>query len=132
MREFGFIAAGYGRFYSIRLNQLSIDDPIFVYQKGYGYIGYGIVTSSSVMAKDFVGGDGHKLKDLKLRGADILHDPDDPEMADYVVGVEWKKTFPLTEAKRLEGGFANQNVVCKLRHPATLEMLIKEFGVQQP
>lgn len=132
MREFGFIAAGYGRFYSIRLNQLSIGDPIFVYQKGYGYIGYGIVTSSSVMAKDFVGGDGHKLKDLKLRGADILHDPDDPEMADYVVGVEWEKTFPLTEAQWLEGGFANQNVVCKLRHPATLEMLIKEFGVQQP
>ncbi len=127
MREQEFIAAGYGRFYSTRLNQLSVGDPIFVYQKGQGYIGYGIVTSTAVMAKDFVTASGEKLGDLQLRQPNILHDADDPEIADYVVGVDWKKTFPISEAKWLDGGFANQNVVCKLRHPATLDFVVKTF-----
>ena len=36
-----------------------------------------------------------------------------------------KKAFPLNEAKWLDGGFANQNIVCRLRHPATLDFLEK-------
>jgi len=127
MQKFGFIAAGYGRFYSGRLDQLSEGDPIYVYQKGAGYIGHGLVTKPSVMAKDFVTEDGHKLKDLKLTQPNILHDADDIENADYLVGVEWKKSLPISQAKWFDGGFANQNVVCKLRHPATLEFLEREF-----
>jgi len=130
MRRHGFIAAGYGRFYSSRLNQLSAGDPIFVYQKGSGYVGYGTVRSEAVMAKDFVTADGRALDELELRAPGVLHDPDDTEMADYIVGVDWQKTFSLSEGKWFEGGFANQNVVCKLRHPATLEFLAKTFELE--
>ncbi len=132
MRRYGFIAAGYGRVYSSRLNQLSPGDPVFVYQKGAGYIGYGIVRNEAVMAKGFVTGDDRPLSEIELRSPGILHDAEDPEMADYVVGVDWKKTFPVSDGKWFEGGFANQNVVCKLRHPATLDYLIKVFEAEPP
>lgn len=132
MREFGFIAAGYGRVYSSQLNRLSPDNQIFVYQPGAGYIGYGIVSHPAVMAKDFVASEGKKLSVLALRQPNILHDEDDPEKADYVVRVIWKKTVPIEEAKWLDGGFSNPNVVCKLREPFTLKFLTEEFGVDQP
>ena len=130
MRKYGFVAAGYGKFYSSRLFQLSEGDPTFAYQKGEGYVGYGVVTTPAVMAKDFVTKDGTLLKDAVLKQPNIFHTPDDPDNADYLVGVDWKKTFPLNEAKWLDGGFANQNIVCRLRHPATLDFLKKAFDVE--
>jgi len=128
MREFGFIAAGYGRFHSKRLEQLNEGDPVYIYQKGHGYIGYGIVRSPSVMSKDFKVSDGRSLDEVSLRKPQILHDPDDVDNSDYLVGIDWKKTFPLSEAKTFTGAFANQNVVCKLRAPATLDFLAKVFN----
>ena len=41
--------------------------------------------------------------------------------------VEWLKTFPREEAKTFNGVFANQNIVCQLRHPETVEFLKREF-----
>lgn len=128
MREFGFIAAGGRRIYSKRLEQLKEGDPIYVYQKGSGYIGYGIVRTQSVMSKDFELPDGRALNEIQLRQPAILRDPDDPEITDYIVGVEWLKTVPIAEAQTFTGAFANQNVVCKLRAPATLEFLSEAFG----
>lgn len=130
MRRYGFVAAGHGRRFSVHLNRLSPEDPIFVYQKGAGYVGYGIVQSPAVMAKDFETEDGRALDQLDLKQTGILDKADDPEMSEYLVGVDWRKTFPIAEAKWIEGGFANQNIVCKLRDPATLEFLIKEFGAE--
>jgi hypothetical protein len=130
MRDHGFVAAGHGRFYSIRLNQLSPGNPIFVYQKGAGYVGHGVVRSAAVMAKDFATEDGRSLDELSLRQPAILDQSDDPEMSEYLVGVQWKKTFSIPEAKWLDGGFANQNVVYKLRDPATLNFLEKTFGLE--
>lgn len=86
------------------------------------------MTRPAVMAKDFVTGAGQRLGDLDLKQPKILHDPDDVENADYLVGVNWIKTLPISQGKWFDGGFANQNVVCKLRHPATLEFLAQEFG----
>jgi hypothetical protein len=54
----------------------------------------------------------------------------DASHAEYVVGVDWKKTVPIAEAKRFEPGmFANQNIVCKLRDPKTIDFLREQFGV---
>ncbi|MAO55985.1 MAG: hypothetical protein CMM61_09815 [Rhodospirillaceae bacterium] len=58
----------------------------------------------------------------------LLHDQDDPDLSEHVVGIDWKMTLPISEAKTFAGAFANQNVVCKLRDPATLEFLRAEFG----
>ena len=130
MREFGFIAAGYGRFYSEQLERLSPGDPIYVYQKSCGYIGFGVVTEASVMAKEFHTSAGSALTDIQLRQQTILHDSDDPEKSDYLVGVAWRNTVSIVEAKTFSGIFANQHVVCKLTHPATLDFLADSFGTQ--
>lgn len=46
----------------------------------------------------------------------------------WVVGVKWLKTVPKEQAKTFSGIFANQNVVCKLRHEQTLRFVHKRFG----
>jgi hypothetical protein len=126
MRNHGFIAAGRGRKYSIQLNRLSPDDRIFVYQKDAGYVGYGVVRSPAVMAKDFTTEDGLSLDDLKLRQQlrepGILEYKDDPEMSEYLVGVQWKRTFPISEAKWLEGGFANPLIVLQTARPRNAQL----------
>jgi|SRR2546426_1199206 len=126
-RRYGFIAAGNGRHYSQPLENLSIGDPVYAYQKGEGYVGFGKVNQTAVMAKDFAV-NGKNLLAMTLKQPNLAHDKDDVELAEYVVGVEWKKTFPIAEAKRFRGAFANQNIVCKLRDIATIEFLKNEFG----
>jgi len=128
MRRHGFIAAGNGRLYSGKLEQLSVGDKIFAYQKGRGYVGYGEVTAPAVMVKDFANDTGSLLS-ADLVQPNLAHDMDDVDLAEYAVGVNWIKAIPLAEAKTFRGVFANQNVVCKLRDAATLEFLSSAFGV---
>jgi hypothetical protein len=42
---------------------------------------------------------------------------------------KWNKTFDREHAKRFQGIFANQNIVCLMRDTATADFLRKEFGV---
>ena len=130
MIRYGYVCAGYGRFYSNRLDQLADGDKIFVYQKGRGYVGYGIVTSSKVPASEFMTQDG-LLIEQPLDRDGIMDTADDPDMAEYAVGVDWQKTVDLDHAKTFKGAFANQNIVCKLRDQATVDFLIREFDVQE-
>lgn len=53
------------------------------------------------------------------------------EHAEHAVGVDWRKTVETNQAKWFKGGFANQNIVCKLRDEATVDFLLAEFGVQK-
>ena len=127
MRKFGFVAAGGGRQYSGQLDRLSLGDPIYAYQKGHGYVGYGVVVAPPRMARDFrVNGDPLDPEELADQG--ILRDSDDSARADYLVAVEWQSTLSLNAALTFDGMFANQNVVCKLRHAATLAVLAENFG----
>lgn len=129
MRKYGFIGAGGGRYFSKRLDQLKVGDRVFAYQKKCGYIGYGQVIKEACVAKDFEV-DGVSLLSQPLT-ANLGHDQDNPEYAEYVVGIKWKKTFPLSDGKAFQGAFANQNIVCKLRDPATVQFLKKVFGVKE-
>lgn len=128
MRRYGFIVAGWGQHHSGRLDQLEAGDKVFVYQKGYGYIGYGVVNSSKVPASAFLTNDG-LLFEQDLIQPQIKHDADNPIIAEYVVGIDWITTFDFANAKWFKGAFANQNVVCKLRDPATVDFLVSEFNV---
>jgi len=131
MRKLGFIAAGGGRKYSEPLKRLSVGDPIYAYQKSLGYVGFGVVTADPTMARDFRV-NGSPLSPEELADEGILRDRDNSEMADYLVAVNWLKTVPLNEAKTFDGIFANQNIVCKLRDPATLDFLAESFGTHTP
>jgi hypothetical protein len=130
-RKYGFLAAGYGSQYSDPLKKLKLGSKVFAYLRGEGYVGFGEVTQEAMMAKNFFPhGSKTRLFDLPLKQDGIKHHSKDAEMADYVVGIRWRKAFPREQPKRFTGAFANQNVVCKLRDQRTIEFLKREFQVQ--
>ncbi|PKB25318.1 hypothetical protein B0I00_0513 [Novosphingobium kunmingense] len=130
MRTLGFLAAGGGRTYSGAMDKLEPGARIYAYQKGAGYVGFGTVTEAAVMARDAVI-DGRPLFDYSLAQPNIRHHSEDPELAEYIVRVDWQMQVPLPQAKTFPGVFANQNVVCRLRDAATLDFLAREFGAPE-
>ncbi len=122
-RQYGFITAGGAPKYYQPLRHLKVGDTLVVYQKKAGYLGVGTVRSESVPADEFKLTDGRSLAAIApdIRGKADNH-------GERVVGVDWLKTVPVGEAKTFASAFANQNVVCKLRHGPTLEFLRSQFG----
>lgn len=128
--KYGYIGAGQGPKYSDPLKKLKEGDSIFAYMKGLGYVGFGIVREPAKMVKDFVIEGGQKtLLDVPLTALNIADNRDDPKISEWAVGVDWKKTFDRNDACYFKGIFANQNIVCKLRHKPTIDFLRTQFGV---
>jgi hypothetical protein len=112
------------------MKKLKPGDPVFAYMKGLGYVGFGTVTQSATMVRDFApDGSDKKLLDLPLKQPHMSDNKDDPACSEWVVGVKWAKTFDREEAKRFQDIFANPNIVCRLRDAPTVDFLRKEFGV---
>jgi hypothetical protein len=128
-RRYGIISAGQGTRYRNFMQKLEPGDPIFAYVTGKGYVGYGVVRERAAMAKDFRLADGQLLLDAELRGKDLRLYPDDEEMAEYVVAVDWKKTFDINNAKKFPGIFSIQQVVNKIYHAQTAQFLENQFDV---
>lgn len=128
--NFGYIGAGQGTRYSNALKRLNIGDKIFAYMKGFGYVGFGEIQNKAIMIKDFLTDDGKLLLDCELKSERPSDNHDNEELSEYVVKIRWLKTFPTKKAKTFPGIFANQNVVCKLRHEATLNFVHKEFKIE--
>jgi hypothetical protein len=82
------------------------------------------------MIRDYVLSDSNtSLLNAGLKAARPDENSDDEELSEWVVGVRWIKAVPKGEAKTFPGVFANQNVVCKLRHEQTLKFVQSEFGM---
>ncbi len=126
-RRFNYIGAGQGTRYSNALKRLNIGDKIFAYMKGVGYVGFGEVQSEAHMIKNFPTESGKPLIECELQSERPSENCDDEKLSEYAVKIKWIKTFPASKAKTFSGIFANQNVVCKLRHEATLKFVHKEF-----
>lgn len=125
-REYNFISAGGGPWYSRTLEMLKPGDRIWVNVPKIGYVGVGTVKSPAVQARDFP-----PLNQLK---ADHYHRHflEDPENCEYFVEVDWLKTVPLSQAYREIGFFGNQNTVCKptsTRWQHTIKKLKRHFGI---
>ena len=128
MRRYRFWGAGSDPVYSDPLRRLHVNDQLYAYQKGAGYVGHGRVVASVIPAKEFHA-NGRPLFEQKLEQENLKHDANDADKAEYVVGIDWIKTFPLNQAKKFPGAFSNPNIVCKLRDPKTIEFLNREFGI---
>ncbi|WP_226678274.1 PDDEXK family nuclease [Mesobacillus jeotgali] len=128
-KKYGFLSAGQGIKYREAMQKLKMGDKVLAYLKGKGYVGYGEVISTAVMVKDFKLTDGTNLLDQNLTQPNIEENKDDPEQADWAVGIKWIKSLERESALTFTGIFANQHVVCKLRHPQTLDFLTKHFQI---
>jgi hypothetical protein len=129
-RLYGFLSAGQGEKYSNAMKKLKPGDLVFGYMRGLGYVGFGTVTQPAMMVRDFApDGSDKKLLDLPLKQPMLSENKDDPTLSEWVVGVKWEKAFERDEAKRFQGIFANQNIVCLLRDAPTVDFLRKEFGI---
>lgn len=128
--KYGYIGAGQGLKYSRPLQKLQPGDEIFAYMKGIGYVGYGKVTEVSVPITDFVvQKTGKRLLDSEVVAPRIWENSENIDKSEYVVSVEWIKTVSKEDSRKFKGVFANQNIVCKLRHTETVEFLKREFEV---
>jgi hypothetical protein len=125
--RYGYIAGGGGARSSDALKKLEPGWHVVAYQKGEGYLGYGVVTRRA-----------EPIHRLRVEGSATLaetlkqteHNPGRPEDRwEYAVGVEWRRTFPLNNGKWFKGGFANQNIVCRLADPDTVSFLRAQFKI---
>lgn len=131
-REYGFISGGQGEWYSRTLGQLFVGARVFVHIPSEGYVGVGEVTREKTPVTEFeVDEDGEtkSILDVDLDASRMDENADDPELREYLVGVEWKDTRPVKDAYWETGMYANQNTVTKLRNQYTLERLYEEFKI---
>ena len=128
--KYRYIGAGQGPRYSDPLKKLKEGDTIFAYMKGLGYVGFGIVREQAKMVKDFfIDENGKILLDVPLVAPNVTENCDDPKLSEWAVGVDWKKTFDRNDSRYFKGIFANQNIVCKLRHKPTIDFLRTHFEI---
>lgn len=109
---------------------------MFVHIPSEGYIGVGEVTREKTPVTEFEfefevdeGGETTNILDIDLDADRMDENADDPELREYLVGVEWKDTRPVENAYWETGMHANQNTVTKLRNQYTVERLYDEFEV---
>lgn len=133
-RNFGFVSAGGGPWYSRSLKGLPIGARVNVHIPGRGYVAVGTTRAEAkpfVDSSVIVDGQWVRLADQGLAGS-YSHGgdgSDSPEREEYVVAVEWEVAVPASEAFWERGMFANQNSACKLRQEFTLERLAHHFGL---
>ncbi|MEM7058971.1 MAG: endonuclease NucS domain-containing protein [Pseudomonadota bacterium] len=130
MRQHGFFTASGKQFFTKRLDQLSVGDKVFYYQKKNGYLGYGLISAEKIAATAYTLPDGRPLIEV-VPTSYLTEFADDPDNCAYVVGVDWQRTVPVDEAKSFSGIFSNQNVVCKIRHQETVDFLREKFDVKE-
>ena len=135
-REFGFVSAGGGSWYTKTIRQLEPGNRIFAYiPKGNGvggYVGLGEATGPAVMAKDFlVEKDARPIPLTEVARVDMTRGgTTDPDVAEWVVPVRWLKTLQREDAIKDSDFFANQNTAVRLTHGYTLKRLEDEFAVE--
>lgn len=136
-RKYGFISAGGGSWYSRTLNVLEPGGRIWVnIPGGIGYVGVGEVLSNPIPIDEFMVSDGNgsqvPIISLPLNIAKSATNSQDPEKAEYMVGVKWIKTVSIQEALKEKGFFGNQNSAAKPRDKKwsyTIDRLKTRFGI---
>jgi hypothetical protein len=119
-RQYGFISAGGGSWFSQTLKLLSPGDRVWVRIPKIGYVGVGRVTEGVRPVNEFKvqtpSGERSALEVLK--DADrYKRKADDPEKAEYFVRVAWLDTVPESKAVSEVGLFGQQNTVCRPKTP---------------
>jgi hypothetical protein len=129
-KRYGFLSAGQGKRFSDPLKSLQPGDIVVAYLKTHGFVGVGIVQQKAVHVDEFKF-KGKSIRDLSMVEPFII-DNCDNEKAEFLLKVNWKKSFDRTEAKWKpnSGLFTSQLIKASLQgQPRTLEYLEKEFEI---
>lgn len=129
-RAYGFLAAGQGKKWSDPIRTLEKGDVVVAYLKSYGYVGIGRVGAKAVRVNDFK----YKNKTLNLFDLRVanIYDNCNNESSEYLVKVNWIKSFDRNNAKwkPKSGLFTTQLVKASLQgQPKTIAFLEQEFGL---
>ena len=133
-RQYGFISAGGGPWYTTTLQLLESGSRIWVKIPKVGYVGVGRVAGEVASAEDFkVSVDGKERPVLEvIENADrFITASQDPERAHMFVAVDWLDSVAEEDAVAEVGLFGNQNTVCRPMTPKwrhTVERLKTKFG----
>lgn len=137
--KYGFLCAGGDPKWRDPLKKLVKDDIVVAYLKGKGYVGIGKITSEIQKAMEFKF-EGKPLIEYEsvLAQPHIFDHAENPDLAQYLVGVKWIATKPKDSAfwervKKTEKDkqlFTTQLVVASLlNQDYTLEYLEEKFGM---
>ncbi|MCG7980283.1 MAG: hypothetical protein N0E58_19405 [Candidatus Thiodiazotropha endolucinida] len=126
--KYHFISAGGGSRWINAIKKLKKGDKIFALIKGKGYVGFGIVEDEATLVKNYQV-NGKKIID-DLPEDHPWRQEKDPSIDEWLVRVNWSKTYPEEQGQWFKGAFANQNVVCKLRDQNTFKFLIEKFNIE--
>ena len=135
--KYGLLSAGGGAPFSKPLRSLTPGHRVFAYVAKAGYVGVGRVVRAVQPARDATvtfDGQSLPLRDLPEVDADREFveriDPDDPDLMEVVVQVEWLAKRRLEDAFWASGLFANPATCCRLRDEHTIAAVEAEFGIE--
>jgi Endonuclease NucS len=134
-REYGFICAGGGGWYSNTLSLLSVGDRVWVKAPGFGFVGVGLVAGprEPITSFEVTSGDGKRpAADVLQAGSYHKEFLEDSDRLEYFVPINWTHTVPLEQAVNEIGMFGNQNTVCKPTTPkwrTTVDRLKEQWRV---
>jgi hypothetical protein len=134
-RQYGFISAGGGAWYTNTLNLLNIGDKVWVKAPGYGFVGVGEVTGPREPITEFkvqVDGAEVPVTDVLTKATYHREFIDDPERMEYFVPIRWIHAVPIADGVNEIGLFGNQNTVCKPTTPkwrTTVERLRERWKI---
>lgn len=134
-RQYGFISAGGGEWFSRTLRLLEQGQRVWVNRPGMGYLGVGIIESDPIPAKEFMvetASGPRRYLDVGRVHSDMKAHAEDPERTDKFVRIRWLATVPESAAVREPGFFGNQNSAAKPTAASwlfTVEKLKQAFGI---
>lgn len=132
-KQFGFITASGGAWYTQTLRMLSPDDRVWVNIPTKGYVGVGRVVGAPVTVDELtVDNNGQEVAFASLPEAEKYRTVGDVEDQALFVPVAWEKAVPVAQAIREIGFFGNQNTVAKPKSEKwehTVSVLKKHFKI---
>lgn len=135
-RQYSFICAGGGNWYSNTLDLVDSGDRLWVKAPGFGFVGVAEVVGPKEPITEFeVQTNKGPRPALEVLTGGTYHREflGDPERMEYFLPVRWIHTVPLNEAVNEIGLFGNQNTVCRPTTPAwrtTVERLKARWGIE--
>jgi len=101
-RKYGFITGGHGEWYHRTMGKAAEGKRIFVNHPGEGYIGVGIVTQEKTPAPEFIVDVEGEEEEIPITEAplegDLSKDSEDPDLREYLIGVDWIETRDIEDA----------------------------------